>query len=44
MRYYTNGNRYSAGFLRNVGRTAYANMRQNPVATAEMERGISVST
>ena len=44
MRYYTNGNRYSAGFLRNVGRTAYANMRQNPVATAGMERGNSVST
>lgn len=44
MRYYTKGNRYSAGFLRNVGRTAYANMRQNPVATAEMERGNSVST
>ncbi len=44
MRYYTNGNRYSAGFLRNVGRTAYANMRQNPVSTAEMERGNSVST
>lgn len=44
MRYYTNGNRYSAGFLRNVGRTAYANMRQNPVAKAGMERGNAVST
>ena len=44
MRYYTNGNRYSAGFLRNVGRTAYANMRQNPVAKAGMERGSAVYT
>ena len=44
MRYYTKGNRYSAGFLRNVGRTAYGKMRQNPLSTAEMERGNSVST
>lgn len=44
MRYYTNGNRYSSAFLRDIGRTAYANMRQNPVAKAGMERGKAVHT
>lgn len=44
MRYSTNGNRYSSNFLRNIGRIAYATMRQDPVAAAGMERGKTVRT
>lgn len=44
MRYNTNGNRYSSSFLRDIGRIAYATMRQDPVAAAGMERGKTVRT
>ena len=44
MRYHTYGNRYSSGFLRDIGRKAYANLRQNPVAKAGIERGNAVYT
>lgn len=44
MRYHTYGNRYSSGFLHDIGRKAYANLRQNPVAKAGIERGNAVYT